>query len=150
MADFFGRGARGTAALPQNFGVKKLARTEKNSAYSPGFFITHATPVRKKYRVRGATCLGVDRATSGVFRVVENSLAIRRRRGGAPSAFRHKEITRTKRNSAYRRGLQTQSPTLRLSRCQKKLQSFIGHERKWKRVWAIKNLPPPQAQCQAT
>ena len=83
----FGRGARGTAALPQNFGVKKLARTEKNSAYSPGFFITHATPVRKKYRVRGATCLGVDRATSGVFRVVANSLAIRRRRGGAPSAF---------------------------------------------------------------
>ena len=48
VADFFGGGARGTAALPQHFGVKKLARTEKNSAYSPGFFITHTTPVRKK------------------------------------------------------------------------------------------------------
>ena len=46
------RAAVGNAARPQNFGAKKLARTEKIAraaiAYSPGFFITRAMPVRKK------------------------------------------------------------------------------------------------------
>ena len=35
--------------------------------------------------MRGETCLGVDPATSGVFRVVANSLAMRRRAPACPS-----------------------------------------------------------------